>query len=166
MTLNTTLALSLGSNIDAKRNIRLALNALASQFSSLKLSPVYESESIGFDGDNFLNLVVVVETDLSLVLVQEFLKQLEESQGRDRTQAKFSSRPIDVDILFFGNDDGASLGIDLPREEITRNAFVLLPLAKLLPDTQHAPTGKTYAELWASYDKDSQKLWPIQFAWP
>ena len=166
MTLNTTLALSLGSNIDAKRNIRLALNALASQFSSLKLSPVYESESIGFDGDNFLNLVVVVETDLSLVLVQEFLKQLEESQGRDRTQAKFSSRPIDVDILFFCNDDGASLGIDLPREEITRNAFVLLPLAKLLPDTQHAPTGKTYAELWASYDKDSQKLWPIEFAWP
>ena len=166
MTLNSTLALSLGSKIDAKRNIRLARNSLACQFSSLKLSPVYESESIGVDGDNFLNLVVVVETNLSLVLVQEFLKQLEESQGRDRTQAKFSSRPIDVDILFFGNADGASLGIDLPREEITRNAFVLLPLAKLLPDTQHAPTGKTYAELWASYDKDSQKLWPIEFAWP
>ena len=166
MTLNKTLALSLGSNIDAQRNIRLALDALARQFSSLGLSSVYESESIGFDGDNFLNLVVVVETDLSLVLVQEFLKQLEESQGRDRTQAKFSSRPIDVDILFYGSDDGASLSIELPRAEITRNAFVLLPLAELLPDAQHAPTGKTYAELWASYDKDSQKLWPIEFAWP
>lgn len=166
MTLNKTLALSLGSNIDAQRNIRLALDALARQFSSLSLSSVYESESIGFDGDNFLNLVVVVETDLSLVLVQEFLKQLEESQGRDRTQAKFSSRPIDVDILFYGSDDGASLSIELPRAEITRNAFVLLPLAELLPDAQHAPTGKTYAELWASYDKDSQKLWPIEFAWP
>jgi 2-amino-4-hydroxy-6-hydroxymethyldihydropteridine diphosphokinase len=166
VTLNKTLALSLGSNIDAQRNIRLALDALARQFSSLSLSSVYESESIGFDGDNFLNLVVVVETDLSLVLVQEFLKQLEESQGRDRTQAKFSSRPIDVDILFYGSDDGASLSIELPRAEITRNAFVLLPLAELLPDAQHAPTGKTYAELWASYDKDSQKLWPIEFAWP
>ena len=166
MTLNKTLALSLGSNIDAQRNIRLALDALARQFSSLSLSSVYESETIGFDGDNFLNLVVVVETDLSLVLVQEFLKQLEESQGRDRTQAKFSSRPIDVDTLFYGSDDGASLGIELPRAEITRNAFVLLPLAELLPDAQHAPTGKTYAELWASYDKDSQNLWPIEFAWP
>ena len=166
MTLNKTLALSLGSNIDAQRNIRLALDALARQFSSLSLSSVYESESIGFDGDNFLNLVVVVETDLSLVLVQEFLKQLEESQRRDRTQAKFSSRPIDVDILFYGSDDGASLGIELPRAEITRNAFVLLPLAELLPAAQHAPTGKTYAELWASYDKDSQNLWPIEFAWP
>ena len=163
MTLKTTLALSLGSNIDAQRNIRLALDALASQFSALRLSSIYESESIG---DNFLNLVVAVETELSLVLVQEFLKQLEESQGRDRTQAKFSSRPIDVDILFYGDDSGAALGIDLPRAEITRNAFVLLPLAELLPKTRHKPTGLTYEALWASYDKDSQKLWPIEFAWP
>ena len=158
MTLKTTLALSLGSNIDAQRNIRLALDALASQFSALRLSSIYESESIGFAGDNFLNLVVAVET--------EFLKQLEESQGRDRTQAKFSSRPIDVDILFYGDDSGAALGIDLPRAEITRNAFVLLPLAELLPKTRHKPTGLTYEALWASYDKDSQKLWPIKFAWP
>ena len=156
MTLKTTLALSLGSNIDAQRNIRLALDALARQFSALRLSSIYESESIGFTGDNFLNLVVAVETELSLVLVQEFLKRLEESQGRDRTQAKFSSRPIDVDILFYGDDSGAALGIDLPRAEITRNAFVLL----------HKPTGQTYEALWASYDKDSQKLWPIEFAWP
>ena len=166
MTLKTTLALNLGSNIDAQRNIRLALDALASQFSALCLSSIYESESIGFAGDNFLNLVVAVETELSLVLVQEFLKQLEESQGRDRTQAKFSSRPIDVDILFYGDDSGAALGIDLPRAEITRNAFVLLPLAELLPKTRHKPTGLTYEALWASYDKDSQKLWPIEFAWP
>ena len=166
MTLKTTLALSLGSNIDAQRNICLALDALASQFSALRLSSIYESESIGFAGDNFLNLVVAVETELSLVLVQEFLKQLEESQGRDRTQAKFSSRPIDVDILFYGDDSGAALGIDLPRAEITCNAFVLLPLAELLPKTRHKPTGLTYEALWASYDKDSQKLWPIKFAWP
>ena len=166
MTLKTTLALSLGSNIDAQRNIRLALDTLATQFSALRLSSIYESESIGFAGDNFLNLVVAIETELSLVLVQEFLKQLEESQGRDRTQAKFSSRPIDVDILFYGDDSGAALGIDLPRAEITRNAFVLLPLAELLPKTRHKPTGLTYEALWASYDKDSQKLWPIEFAWP
>lgn len=166
MPLKTTLALSLGSNIDAQRNIRLALDALASQFSALRLSSIYESESIGFAGDNFLNLVVAVETELSLVLVQESLKQLEESQGRDRTQAKFSSRPIDVDILFYGDDSGAALGIDLPRAEITRNAFVLLPLAELLPKIRHKPTGLTYEALWASYDKDSQKLWPIEFAWP
>ena len=125
-----------------------------------------EVEWGGVTGDNFVNLVVAVETELSLVPLQELLKQLEESQGRDRTQAKFSSRPIDVDILFYGDDRGASLGIDLPRAEITRNAFVLLPLAELLPRTLHKPTGHTYAALWASYDKDSQQLWPIQFAWP
>ena len=74
----TQLTLSLGSNIDAKRNIRLALDALREKFGELALSPVYESEAVGFEGDNFLNLVVAATTDLDLTLVQEFLKHLED----------------------------------------------------------------------------------------
>lgn len=161
----TALTLSLGSNIDAKRNITLALTSLREKFGELSLSSVYESEAVGFAGDNFLNLVVAVETSLSLVLVQEFLKHVEVSQGRDRAQEKFSSRPIDIDILTFGEDDGAAIGVTLPRPEITENAFVLLPLAELLPSVLHAPTGASYAELWAGYDKQAQRLWPIDFIW-
>jgi 2-amino-4-hydroxy-6-hydroxymethyldihydropteridine diphosphokinase len=162
----TQLTLSLGSNIDAKRNIRLALDALREKFGELALSPVYESEAVGFEGDNFLNLVVAATTDLDLTLVQEFLKHLEVSQGRDRRQEKFSSRPIDVDILTFGEARGEEGGIELPRPEITRNAFVLLPLAELLPEQIHAPSGKAYAQLWREYDQSSQKLWRIDFVWP
>lgn len=158
---NTQLTLSLGSNIDAPRNIRSALNSLTQRFGPLRLSSVYESEAVGFKGDNFLNLVAVTNTDLSLIVVQEYLKYLEISQGRDRQQEKFSSRPIDVDILTFGDSDGSEIGITLPRPEITRNAFVLLPLAELLPEQIHPPTKRSYAELWADYDKSSQRLWPV-----
>ena len=73
---NTQLTLSLGSNIDAQLNIRKALESLRQRFGDLQLSTVYESESVGFEGDNFLNLVAVAYTDSSLVLVQEFLIHL------------------------------------------------------------------------------------------
>ena len=58
--------LSLGSNIEHQRYIRAALDALADQFGELLISSVYESVSVGFDGDNFYNLVVGIDTDLSI----------------------------------------------------------------------------------------------------
>ena len=90
---DTQLTLSLGSNIDAPRNIRSALNSLTQRFGPLRLSSVYESEAVGFKGDNFLNLVAVTNTDLSLIVVQEYLKYLEISQGRDRQQENFPHGP-------------------------------------------------------------------------
>ncbi|PCJ16631.1 MAG: 2-amino-4-hydroxy-6-hydroxymethyldihydropteridine diphosphokinase [SAR86 cluster bacterium] len=161
----TVLALSVGSNINATQNIRVALAELNLEFGKTVCSTVFESEAIGFKGDNFLNLVLLVETDKELSGIASFLKQLEDNLGRDRSQEKFSGRPIDVDILLYGNDNGLSCSIDLPRPEITKNAFVLQPLAELLPNQVHSPTGKTFAQLWNEYDKSSQKLWPIDFDW-
>ena len=63
------LSLSLGSNIDAASNIRKAVAALRAEFDNLRCSTVYESEALGFSGDNFLNLVVVAETDKRLAAV-------------------------------------------------------------------------------------------------
>jgi 2-amino-4-hydroxy-6-hydroxymethyldihydropteridine diphosphokinase len=56
-------------------------------------------------------------------------------------------------------------GVDIPREEIRLNAFVLRPLADLAGDCRHPVDGRTYRELWQSYRSD-QKLWPIEFHWP
>lgn len=160
------LVLSLGSNIDARQNICLALDALQEEFGELLLSPVYESEAIGFQGDNFLNLVVAVNTVLSLTQVYKTLKRIEESQGRDRSLERFASRPIDIDILLFGDEKGDEIGVQLPRPEISRNAFVLRPLADLLPQQTHPDRGKPFLQLWHEYDQASQKLWPIEFVWP
>lgn len=159
------LSLSLGSNIDAEANIRRALDLLSAEFRNLRCSTVYESEAVGFEGDNFLNLVVTAQTDMNLSEISRFLKQIEEDLGRDRSQPRFSSRSMDIDILTFGDDDGGAWGLSLPRHEITKNAFVLQPLAEMLPDEIHPESGLTYAQLWEEFDQQNQKLWPISFSW-
>ncbi|MDA1369839.1 MAG: 2-amino-4-hydroxy-6-hydroxymethyldihydropteridine diphosphokinase [Proteobacteria bacterium] len=159
------LSLSLGSNIDPAENIRRAARALQQEFGEITCSAVFESEAIGFDGDNFLNLVVITETQVDLQPIVLFLKQLEDQLGRDRTQPRFSGRPIDIDILSFGDETGHDCGIELPRAEITRNAFVLKPLAELLPDVVHKETGRTHAALWEAFDKAGQRLWRVDFDW-
>jgi 2-amino-4-hydroxy-6-hydroxymethyldihydropteridine diphosphokinase len=157
--------LSLGSNIDPAVNIREAVAALSSRFGDLQISPVYESEAMGFQGDNFLNLAVAFETDVELETLVSELKQLEDEQGRDRSAPRFSGRTLDIDILTYGEVQGRHAGIDLPRAEIAEQAFVLKPLADLLPHALHPARGKTYAELWQEFDSDGQRLWQIEFDW-
>lgn len=159
------LTLSIGSNVDSHANVRVVEKALRARYPDLTCSTVYESESVGFEGDNFLNLVACAETDESLIEINDFLKGLEEQLGRDRSQPKFSARTMDIDILTYGDLVGEHHGIQLPREEIVRHAFVLQPLANLLPDQTHPSSGESYAELWEKFDQSSQKLWPINFDW-
>ncbi|MEE3144448.1 MAG: 2-amino-4-hydroxy-6-hydroxymethyldihydropteridine diphosphokinase [Pseudomonadota bacterium] len=159
------LALSLGSNIDAPNNIRKAVRALRHEFDALKCSSVYESEAIGFVGANFLNLVAIIETTADLSSISSVLKLLEDRFGRNREQPRFSARTLDVDILFYGDEKTKSDEIELPKEEITQYAFVLQPLAELLPDRIHGFTGLTYADLWDEFDQSNQRLWKVDFDW-
>ena len=159
------LSLSIGSNVDAANNIRQAVKALRYEFNNILCSTVYKSEAVGFDGDNFLNLVAVIDTDKQLSAILKFVKQLEDRLGRDRAQPKFSDRRMDIDILTYGEETGAECGIVLPRSEITKNAFVLLPLSEMLPEQINAETGVSNAQMWQDYDKSQQKLWPIDFDW-
>ena len=161
-----TLSLSIGSNIEPTINIRKVLHLLAQEFGSISLSKVYESEAVGFDGDNFMNLVVIAEVEKPLLEISQRLKLIEDQLGRDRQQPKFSGRSMDIDILTYGDESGVECGLSLPRAEITGNAFVLLPLAEMLPDKLHKQSGQTYAELWRGFDKSSQKIWAVDFQWP
>lgn len=159
------LSLSIGSNVDAANNIRQAVKALRDEFNNILCSTVYESEAVGFEGNNFLNLVAIIDTKKQLSSILRFVKQLEDRLGRDRTQPKFSDRCMDVDILTYGEATGAECGIVLPRPEITKNAFVLLPLSEVLPEQINDETGISNARMWQDYDKSLQKLWPIDFDW-
>jgi 2-amino-4-hydroxy-6-hydroxymethyldihydropteridine diphosphokinase len=120
---------------------------------------------VGCVGNNFLNLAVVIETDESLRSLADFLKQLEQENGRVRGQSRFSSRTIDIDILTYGDLEGVHEGIVLPRPEVTQNAYVLRPLAEVGGHLVNAQYQLTYADLWEQYDKSQQKLWPIDFFW-
>jgi 2-amino-4-hydroxy-6-hydroxymethyldihydropteridine diphosphokinase len=156
--------LSLGSNIEREHYIRAALDALTEQFGHLLISSVYESEAVGFKGDNFFNLVVGIETGLDVAQLSACLKRIEDDHGRDRSGPRFSGRTLDIDILTYDELTEPVAGVQLPRDEILNNAFVLLPLAEIAPQEQHPALKRPYAELWQAYDR-VQKLWPIDFSW-
>ena len=155
---------SIGSNIDRERYVTAALDALEGWFGGLLVSSVYESESVGFDGSPFYNLVVGVDTELAVAELSGRFKQLEAENGRRRDVPKFSARTLDLDILTYDDEVGTVNGVELPRGEILKNAFVLLPLAEIAPADIHPVCRKRYQDLWRSYDRD-QKLWTVDFTW-
>jgi 2-amino-4-hydroxy-6-hydroxymethyldihydropteridine diphosphokinase len=155
--------ISIGSNIDAEKNIRLAIHALENHYGKLILSSVYESEAVGFDGDNFLNLVVGLKTEEDVYTVAATLRKIEDENGRDRSGPRFSPRTVDLDLLLYDDLILQEDGLDIPRDEITKNAFVLLPLDEIASQLIHPISGKTMCDHWLNFDKDSQKLWPVEF---
>jgi 2-amino-4-hydroxy-6-hydroxymethyldihydropteridine diphosphokinase len=156
--------LSLGSNTQRYRHMTIALDSLKQHFGSLALSRVYESESVGFRGSLFLNMVVGFSTDMPLNELAVQMWAIELSNGREVGAAKFSPRTLDIDILSYGDACGCHEGIELPRAEILYNAFVLLPLSEIAPDHCHPVDGRTYRALWQGYRSD-QKLWSVPFQW-
>lgn len=156
--------LSLGSNIDREKHIRAALLALRARFGALVVSPVYDCAAVGFAGNPFLNLVVGIDADLPVGALSTWLRQLEADNGRVRDKnIRFNDRSLDVDILTFGDVCGTVGGIELPRGEIVKHAFVLRPLADVAPDELHPALGISYRELLARKDFSTQSLRRIDF---
>ncbi len=158
------ICISLGSNAEREYHIRQAVIELAAVFGDLQLSTVYESESVGFVGDAFLNMVVGAHTELSIAKCVQVFKAIEDKYGRVRDSAKYSGRTLDLDLLTY-DEVICQEPAQLPRDEILENAYVLLPLAELAPDLIHPVSGLTYKQLWQRYPKQ-QKLWPIPFQFP
>jgi 2-amino-4-hydroxy-6-hydroxymethyldihydropteridine diphosphokinase len=161
----TVVFLGIGSNIDREKNLRAGVAALRTLFGEISVSPVFESESVGFAGSPFYNLVAKVETSFTVGDLQQQLRAIEYSHGRMPDQRKYSPRTLDIDILTFGESVGNVDGVVLPRAEILENAFVLWPLAVLAPESVHPVEMKRYAELWEAYDKSRQKLAVVDGLW-
>ncbi len=140
--------LSLGSNLDRERHLREAVAALRTHFGELALSPVYENAPVGFEGPDFYNLVVAFDSALDVHEVAAVLRRIEAAAGRDRSQPRFSSRSLDVDLLLYGDAVRDEPGLVLPRPEILSYAFVLRPLADLAPQLVHPVRQQTMATLW------------------
>jgi 2-amino-4-hydroxy-6-hydroxymethyldihydropteridine diphosphokinase len=151
---------SIGSNIERERHIRGALEALRKAFGELVVSPVYESAAVGFDGAPFYNLVAGFFSDRPPLELALCLRAIEEAHGRLRDGAKFSSRTLDIDLLTLGDQVVHAGKLELPRDEILKYAFVLRPLADVAPEERHPLVGRSYRELWQSFDQGSQPLWP------
>jgi 2-amino-4-hydroxy-6-hydroxymethyldihydropteridine diphosphokinase len=143
--------LSLGSNIEPENNLRIALAALRARFGEVVVSPVYRTRAVGFEGPDFLNAVAVIDSDIHPFALNDWLHALEEAQGRDRRDASYSDRTLDIDIIYFGDLvlDGPG-DFQLPRPEL-HHAFVLKPLADVAPDFVDPLRHVTLARLWAAH---------------
>ena len=148
--------LRLGSKGQPEKNLRLGVRELAERFNVLRVSAVYRNEAVGFDGEDFLNAVVVAETDMTVDEVCRACDDIHKLAGRRRGKDAFVSRTLDIDLLLYGNEIIESRRV--PRSDVLEYAFVLRPLAEIAPDLRHPVSGRPMAQHWADFDQGSHPL--------
>ena len=151
-----------GSNVEASRNLTLALTELEREFGPLAVSNAYRNAAVGFDGPDFINLVAGFKTRLGVHEVIERLHCIEAHCGRRRNALKWESRSIDLDVLLYGDLVCDEPGLKLPRPDLLRRAYMLGPLAEVAPDLTPPGAQRTIRELWSEFDRTSHPLTRIE----
>ncbi len=159
MTPTKTVYIALGSNKGNKlQYLQSAVNAIFKKVGAVrKISKVYKTPALGFEGDDFFNACIKVETELKPKKLLKELKRIEKDLGRSsKTANGYESREIDLDILFYDveilNDDA----LVIPHPEIQNRKFVLQPLLDTVRDFKHPVLDKTVEELFEVCEDDSE----------
>lgn len=151
----TRVYIALGSNLgDRMANLEAAVVALAPAVNVLTRSPVYDTDpKYVTDQPRFLNMVLEAETDLSAPALLAFLKDIEARLGRVPGE-RFGPRPIDLDIVYYGDEQIDLPNLTVPHPRLAERAFVLRPLADIAPKTIDPTTGIPVADMLASLNDD------------
>lgn len=158
----TRVYVAAGSNIDAVRHLQLALKSLREFYPDLEVSPAYRNKAVGFDGDDFINLVVGFDTQLAPVHVRDQLQRIEALCGRAPDAAKWAPRSMDLDILLFGDRVNNEPGLVIPRPDLVRRPYMLKPMTDIGPQVVHPIQGKTLRELWDAFDSQGHEMEEVE----
>jgi 2-amino-4-hydroxy-6-hydroxymethyldihydropteridine diphosphokinase len=161
----TPVLVAAGSNVEPRVNLRRALDALARYYPALVRSTAYRNRAVGFEGEDFINLVVGFDTGDDVRTVIEHLHEAESLCGRARHAPKWAPRSMDLDILLFGDRVCDEPGLVLPRPDLVRRAYMLGPAAEIAPDTVHPTLGLTLAELWRNFAQDEHPMVAVELEW-
>ena len=153
-----TVFLGIGSNEAAVENLQLAIRELRRLYGDLSISTIYRNASCGFEGADFLNLVVRFESDYSPVDICGHIELIHNLAGRRRGSDKWESRPLDIDLLIYNDLVVDERPVRVPRDDVLKYSFVLRPMAELAPNHRHPVTGKTFLEHWQEFDATSHPL--------
>ncbi len=138
--------ISIGSNIDAKKNIAKVKKEL-NQLFICTFSDNFYTKAEGFEGKDFINLVAGFETSLDAVQLTQTLKTLEKKMGRENKQKGMHDRVIDLDLILLGDLIAQDQGISLPSNDIENYLFVLEPLAQIAKEHLHPVFNISFAEM-------------------
>ena len=143
-----TVYLCLGSNMGNRQgNLDKAIDFLSQRLKVGKVSSIYDTEPVGnTEQPRFLNLVCQVFTRLEPEALLALAKGIEAKLGRAPGTSN-APRPIDIDILFYGDRVVDSEGLVIPHPRLTERTFVLVPLDEIAPDLVHPVSGKTVREM-------------------
>jgi len=150
-----------GSNVEPRLNLQRALESLAPHYPGLCRSTAYRNRAVGFEGEDFINLVVGFDTDDDVRVVIEHLHEAEALCGRARNAPKWAPRSMDLDILLYGDRVCDEPGLVLPRPDLVRRAYMLGPAAEIVPATVHPTLGVTLAELWRNFAQGEHPMVPV-----
>lgn len=144
---NIKVFIDIGSNINREENIQSCVDQLRQDFPDIVFSKAYESDSLGFEGDSFINITAGFETDLSYPDLKFHLKNIENKHARERARnSKYISRTLDIDVVLYGSQV-LHPEYDVPRSEILKYPFVLFPLAEIAPEVIHPQQKIAISEL-------------------
>ena len=150
-----------GSNIRPREHLRKALGLMREAWPGLRVSRAYANKAVGFEGDDFVNLVVAFHTDETLAAVLDRLHAIEAACGRAREAAKWAPRSMDLDVLLYGDVVGEFPGAVLPRKDLLRRPYMLGPMAEIGPQVVHPTAGRRIGELWAEFDSAGHVMTPV-----
>jgi len=137
---------SIGSNINPKENIKIAKGFL-NQLFDCEYSSLYNTNAVGFKGNDFINCVVGFKTNLLVSELQKHLKQIELKMGRTKDQKGMSNRVIDLDIILYGDHVFEEDDFDIPSKDIEDYLFVLEPLAEIAGELRHPVSKIPFSKL-------------------
>jgi 2-amino-4-hydroxy-6-hydroxymethyldihydropteridine diphosphokinase len=147
-----------GSNISPELNLRNAVDSLKQLYAPLRISPAYRNKAVGFEGEDFINLVVGFTTTDSLVEVRNKLQSVEALCGRAPDAPKWAPRSMDLDILLYDDVVSTVPGFLLPRPDLVKRPYMLKPMADIAPDIVHPILRKSMRELWETFDQDGHEM--------